>query len=272
MTASGPAFFGAVVLLMALNGCATTGNGEPPAPEAVTLSAGEGAAATDAPSQANPPADDSDDPLEPFNRAMYKFNDVFDDYVFEPVARGYRFILPAPARKGLSNFFANLTEPINIVNNFLQGKIIAGITDTARLLVNSTLGLGGFIDMASYMEYLDKHDEDFGQTLAVWGVGAGPYIVWPFLGPKNVRDSFGWAGDWILRPTTHAGTPEVKWGVFVVESVDKRSQLLGTKDVLEQAAGEDPYVFVREAYRQRRLYQIHDGNPPVDESLLFDDL
>jgi phospholipid-binding lipoprotein MlaA len=204
---------------------------------------------------------DNGDPLEGFNRAMYTFNDWFDRYIGKPVARGYDFVLPDFAQNGISNFFLNLREPITIVNDLLQGKGTQALSDTGRLVVNTTFGLGGFIDMAGYWE-LPRHQEDYGQTFARWGMGEGFYIVWPFLGPSTARDSLGMVPGWYTHPATYIEDSTTFWSLVVLEAVDLRAQLLDATDILEQAGGQDPYVFVREAYRQRRTYLIHDGSPP----------
>lgn len=215
----------------------------------------------------------NDDPLEGFNRAMYRFNDKFDRYVLKPVAKGYRAVLPEFARKGVSNFFGNLHDPVIMVNNLLQGKFTQAASDLGRFLVNSTVGIYGLFDVATHAG-LDKHDEDFGQTLAVWGVGDGAYVVLPILGPSNVRDGIGLVPDWVLYPLNHMEEHSTSDKLLLVEIVNRRAQLLDAGDILEQAAGEDPYVFVREAYRQRRRSLVYDGNPPTpppDPSLFEDD-
>lgn len=252
-----------------LAGCATPGRDAVPdgVPEA-------GAAAGPAPApepEADKPTDDnSRDPLEGFNRAMYRFNEKLDDYVLKPVAKGYRAVLPSPVRTGVANFFRNLHEPIIIVSDLLQGKPVQALSDTGRFVANTTIGIFGLFDPATSLG-LPKHNEDFGQTLGVWGVGEGPYIVWPFLGPSTLRDTGGDIVDWQIYPPYQQ--PEgTRNTLIVVETVDTREKLLDTTDILEQAAGQDPYVFVREAYRQRRTSLVYDGNPPreVPEGL-FDD-
>ncbi|HEU5338898.1 MAG TPA: VacJ family lipoprotein [Sulfuricaulis sp.] len=201
------------------------------------------------------------DPFEGFNRAVYKFNEKTDQYVLKPLAKGYRAVVPPPVSKSISNFFSNLYDPANMLYNFLQGKPKAGFSDLGRFVVNSTVGIAGLFDVASKMG-LSKHNEDFGQTLAVWGVGDGPYLVLPFFGPSNIRDGASLPVDWYTYPPNHMEEHSTRDKMFVVEVVDKRAQLLDASDILEQAAGGDPYAFVREAYRQRRLSLIYDGNPP----------
>ena len=241
----------------------------------VTLGAGCATApTTDA--EAKPPRTasyDSNDPLEGFNRAMYVFNENFDRYLLKPVAKGYRAVTPAFARRGLANFFGNLYEPVNMVNNLLQGKLADGASDFGRFAINSTLGIYGLFDVATHIG-LDRHDEDFGQTLGVWGMGEGPYLVLPILGPSSFRDAFGEVPDWYLYPTQYMEERSTADKLWVGRLVVRREQLLDATDILEQAAGTDPYVFVREAYRQRRRSMIFDGNPPTpppDPSLFEDE-
>jgi phospholipid-binding lipoprotein MlaA len=214
------------------------------------------------PAQADEEAQDTArDPLESFNRAMYTFNDKFDRYLLKPVAKGYRAITPKPVRRGISNFFSNLHDPGIMLNNLLQGKPKQAGSDLGRFLVNTTLGIAGLFDVASKMG-MEKHNEDFGQTLGKWGVGEGPYLVLPFLGPSNLRDGPALVVDWETYPPNHMEEQSTRNKLLVVEVVDKRAQYLEAGDILEQAAGQDPYIFVREAYRQRRVNQIYDGNPP----------
>lgn len=246
------------VVLLGLGACATTRN-----PDADP--AGPAADATD--------VDETYDPFEGFNRAMYKFNTKLDDYVLKPVAKGYRAVVPTPARQGVSNFFANLREPMVMLNDALQGKFKHAASDLGRFLTNSTLGIFGVFDVATRMG-LEKRTEDFGQTLAVWGFAEGPYLVLPFLGPSGIRDGVGLVGDFYAYPPTYMEETSTAWKLFVLGTVDTRARYLDTGDILYQAAGDDPYVFVREAYRQRRRNLIHDGAAPVpvDPSIFEDDL
>lgn len=245
--------FFVVACLCALTACGTLKNrsGEDSA-------SGSSAAQTEA---ATEERNNAKDPLEGFNRAMYTFNDKLDRYLLKPVAKGYRAITPKPVSKSISNFFSNLHDPANMLYNFLQGKPKAGVSDLGRVLINSTIGIAGLFDVATKIG-LEKHNEDFGQTLAVWGVGDGPYLVLPFFGPSNIRDGASLPVDWYTYPPNHMEEQSTRNKLLVVEVVDRRAQLLDASDILEQAAGQDPYVFVREAFRQRRLSQIHDGNPP----------
>lgn len=222
-----------------------------------------------APVRAAPPADDvENDPFEGFNRAMFTFNEKFDAWLLKPVAQIYDTLLPGLVKTGVSNVFRNLRQPSVILNDVLQGKVEAAMEDTSRLLLNSTVGLLGLFDVASEAG-IPLRDEDFGQTLAVWGVGPGPYFVWPIIGPRTTRDTVGWVGDILTLPTTYIDDEAERWQAYGLELVDRRRLALPAEKVLEAAAGEDKYLFVREAYRQRRQYLIYDGRPPRPE--FFDD-
>ncbi|MFO7304888.1 MAG: VacJ family lipoprotein [Gammaproteobacteria bacterium] len=203
-----------------------------------------------------------EDPLERFNRGVYKFNDAVDRAALKPVAKGYKKVTPRVIRRGISNFFANLSYPITIVNQFLQGKPGTGLKDTGRFLLNSTLGIAGLFDVATPIG-LEAHDEDFGQTLAVWGVGSGPYIHLPLVGPSTLRDAPGRVVDWFLDPLTHANIPwEAEWAQRALRVIDTRAELLTLDPTLERAF--DPYAFIRDAWLQRREFEIFDGNPPPE--------
>ena len=203
---------------------------------------------------------DPDDPFEGFNRSMYQFNDSLDRAVIKPVAQGYNAIMPTPVNKAVSNFFSNLDDVIVIFNDLLQLKISQAAHDSARVFFNTTIGLLGFIDVASGME-LPKHDEDFGQTLGYWGVNSGPYIVWPFFGPSNPRDTVGLIADAYVNPLNDIEPEHDRYWLSALKIVDTRAGLLSAGKVLDEAAL-DPYLFVRDAYQQRREHLIHDGNPP----------
>ena len=202
-----------------------------------------------------------DDPLEGYNRAMYSFNDGVDKAIIKPVASGYKAVLPDFARTGVSNFFANLGDIWIGVNNILQGKIGAGVSDFGRFAINTTAGLLGVLDVASNAG-LDKHNEDFGQTLGFWGVGSGAYLVLPILGPSNLRDGFSrLAVDWQGDPLWYLGNVPTRNELYVVRVVDTRANLLDASQLLEDAAL-DRYSYLRGAYQQRRRSLIYDGNPP----------
>jgi len=209
------------------------------------------------------------DPLESYNRFMYSFNDKVDKVVLKPVAQGYNYVMPDPVSKSVSNFFSNLNEVTVIVNDILQFKFNQAIYDTGRFVTNSTIGVLGLFDIAS-MSGLEKHDEDFGQTLGYWGVDTGAYIVWPFIGPSNIRDTDGLVGDYYTDPVTYVTGPDARNPFLITRIVDKRANLLSAEKVLDEAAT-DEYSYVRDAYLQRRLNLVHDGNPPEEEFDVFAD-
>lgn len=208
------------------------------------------------------------DPWERYNRAMHSFNDTVDRAVLKPVAKGYRAITPDPVEHGVTNFFNNLAYPLVILNQFLQADFGEGAHDTGRFLFNTIFGLGGIFDLATGVG-LEAHNEDFGQTLAVWGIPDGPYLVLPFLGPSTVRDTVGTYGDSEADPMfDYLDEPE-KYYALGLRIVDLRAQLLDFDSQLESTY--DPYAFMRDAYLQRREYLIHDGNPPRSDDY-YDDL
>ena len=207
-----------------------------------------------------PPYKEPSDPLEPVNRVVYRFNNVVDRALVKPVAKVYNKYTPTPVQNGVGNFFSNLGEPVVIVNDVLQGKLPQGASDTARLIFNSTFGVLGLIDVATPMGH-PQHDEDFGQTFAVWGAGEGWYLVLPILGPSTVRDAVGLPAEYALDPLSRLSDVSVRNGFYVLRSIDTRARLLGASKVLDTAALDD-YIFTRAAYRQRRWSLIYDGNPP----------
>jgi phospholipid-binding lipoprotein MlaA len=205
------------------------------------------------------------DPLEPFNRGVYEFNETVDKYVLKPVAQGYQFVLPQPVRMYVGNFFSNINDVTVLANNVLQGKFINALDDFARIVINTTLGLLGFLDIASEAG-IAKQNEDFGQTLGVWGVADGPFIMLPFFGPSTARDTVGRVGDYFTDVVTYVdptGTRNIYRGTRIV---DTRAQLLDASKVFD-AAALDPYEFLRDAYLQRRRNLIYDGKPPADRDL-----
>lgn len=210
---------------------------------------------------------DPRDPIEGFNRAIYTFNDTLDRALIKPVAKGYRAIMPSAIDKGITNFFSNLDDIGSALNNLLQFKLKRSASDVGRIAVNSTVGILGFIDVASNMN-LEKYGEDFGQTLGVWGVGPGPYIVLPILGPSGGRDLVGRVADWFTDPVTYVEPVRVKNTLIVLRAIDKRSDLLGASRIVEEAAL-DQYEFIRDAYLQKRENDVNDGNIMFEE---FDDL
>lgn len=210
------------------------------------------------------------DPLEGYNRAMYKFNDAVDTAVLKPVAKGYDAVVPDPISQGISNFFSNLNDITVIINDLLQGKFAQAGRDTHRFVVNTTVGVGGIFDVAS-LSGLNKNNEDFGQTLGVWGAEPGAYVVLPFFGPRNVRDSFGLIGDIFTDPVTYVDHDETRWALIGTDVIDTRANLLKAEKVLDEAAL-DEYSYVRDAYMQRRQSLVYDGNPPEDDDFdVFED-
>ncbi len=205
---------------------------------------------------------ETQDPLEPVNRSVYTFNDYLDRYIGKPVADGYVFVTPEFARLGVSNFLDNIRDVNVIVNDFLQGKVKQGFSDSGRFLVNSTFGLGGLFDHATPLG-LPQHTEDFGQTLGVWGLGEGPYLMLPAFGPSTARDAPN------LLISTFANvlffvTGPVALSLSALGFIDKRAradQAIQTRD--EMAV--EPYLFTREAYLQHRRFLVYDGNPPLPE-------
>lgn len=203
------------------------------------------------------------DPWEGFNRVVYQFNDDLDTVLLKPVAKGYQFITPAPVDRGITNFFDNVADVRNGVNNALQFKMTRALTSVGRVVVNTTVGVLGFVDVASNLN-MPKYNEDFGQTLGTWGFASGPYIVLPFLGPSTGRDTIGLVADWYTDPLTYVNDGGVAWGLKALRVIDRRADLLAASKVLEQAAL-DPYAFVRDGFLQRRRSDIYDGNPPPEE-------
>ncbi|HEY6643620.1 VacJ family lipoprotein [Povalibacter sp.] len=209
-----------------------------------------------------PGATRADDPWEGMNRGIYKFNDTADRIALKPVAKGYRKITPRWFRAGVGNFFSNLTYPATIVNQFLQGKPGLGMRDFGRFVMNTTVGVGGLLDVATPAG-LAANDEDFGQTLAKWGVGSGPYLTLPFFGPSSVRDAPSRLFDYFLGPLVYIDIPwEAEWGLRGLDIVHSRAELLPLDATLQSAF--DPYAFMRDAWVQQREFQIYDGNPPPE--------
>jgi phospholipid-binding lipoprotein MlaA len=223
---------------MALGGCATTGERNPA------------------------------DPWERTNRQAFAFNEAADRGVLRPTAKAYKAATPDWFRTGVGNFFENLSSPATIVNSLLQGKPGDAGEQTLRFFLNTTLGIGGVLDPATAAE-LANHDEDFGQTLGSWGVPSGPFLMVPLLGPSTVRDFPSDLVDRFLRPLFwfNIGS-DARWGALVLDIVDTRARLLPLDAALARAY--DRYGFIRDAFLQRRLYQVFDGNPP--ESLLLEPL
>ncbi len=223
----------AVLGLGVLGGCATTGSGDPR------------------------------DPMEPVNRAIYTFNDGVDTMLVKPAAEIYQGVVPGLVRTGVSNVFSNLNDVIVALNNLLQGKFSSALSDFGRVLLNTTAGLLGIFDVATPAG-LEKHDEDFGQTLGWWGIGDGPYIVLPLLGSSNLRDTVGRVGDYKADPVTYIDPSHDRNIVQALRIINRRAELLSASRILAVAAL-DEYEFVRDAYLQRRRNLIYDGNPPREK-------
>jgi phospholipid-binding lipoprotein MlaA len=209
------------------------------------------------------PDADPRDPLEPWNRAVYKFNDKVDQAVARPVASAYRRVVPGQIRDRVRNFFANLADPFIGINDFLQGKPEDGFTDWMRFIVNSSFGLFGLHDMATEVG-LEKHNEDFGQTFGRWGAGTGPYLVLPFLGSSNLRDGVGAAFDIYTDPLRLVEPDRVQYSLWALRLTQTRADLLDASRILEEASL-DKYTFQRDAYLQRRRSLVYDGHPPREK-------
>lgn len=243
-----PGILIAAVMFAFLNGCATTHGSDPK------------------------------DPWESWNRGAQSFNDGVDGYVMKPVAKGYEWVMPNYAHRAVTNFFNNLDDIDVIANDALQGKFSQSGLDSARFLVNTTLGVGGLIDVGTMLD-LTKHNEDFDQTLGVWGMPSGPYLVLPFLGPSSPRGVAGLLSDAALNPISYTGVYfgtssatayAVSGGLGALKAIDTRANNLGLEKVVEEAAI-DRYEFFKNAYRSGRNYLIHDGNVPDEDVLKFDE-
>lgn len=208
---------------------------------------------------------DPRDPLEGWNREVQKFNDGLDDYFMKPVSKGYQWVTPAFVDKGITNFFSNVDEINVITNDLLQLKFSQGGSDLGRLLVNTTLGLGGFVDVASKLN-MNKHTEDLDQTLGSWGLPSGPYLVLPLVGPSTPRGALGLAGDSAANPINWVTPAAIPYGSGSLKTLDTRADLLSASKIVDEASL-DRYEFIRNAYFQQRNYLIHDGNPPADDEM-----
>lgn len=223
-----------------------------------------GCATTEKPSLLENREANSQDPYEGFNRSMYQFNDTLDSYLFEPIVDGYKWITPDLLETGVSNVFQNMQGVSVLLNDFLQGKFQQGAKDTGRFLLNSTVGVGGIFDIATHAG-LEQNDEDFGQTLAVWGVPRGPFLVLPVLGPSTFRGIPGAVVDAAANPVSYLG-----WPVAAMAALDKRASEDGSLQFIDEAAV-DPYVFTREAYLQHREYLATDGAPEYNNDDFLED-
>jgi phospholipid-binding lipoprotein MlaA len=200
------------------------------------------------------------DPLEPFNRGVYKFNDTVDRNVLKPVASTYKEVVPALVRRGVTNFFNNLEDAWSFVNNVLQLKGEASADSFFRVAVNTFFGLGGVLDVASEMK-IRRHSEDFGQTLGYWGVGPGPYVVLPLLGPSTMRDSVALPVEFRGNIVSQTDNIPVRNTLLATRIVQIRANLLKAGDLVDEAAL-DNYTFVRDGFLQRRRNAVFDGEPP----------
>jgi phospholipid-binding lipoprotein MlaA len=225
--------FAALVLSLVLAGCATNGGGDPR------------------------------DPWEGLNRKTFAFNDALDRAVMKPVAQGYEKVVPGFAREGVNNFYANIEDVATSLNNLLQGKFREGGSDAGRFVINTVFGIAGLWDIATPLG-LEKHEEDFGQTLGWWGVPPGPYFVIPLLGPSTARDAPAKAIDPSWYYHHEIGDNRYYWSWWMLDKVRTRANLLKAEGVLEQAAL-DRYTFLRDAWLQRRRNQVFDGHPPPEK-------
>ena len=206
------------------------------------------------------------DPLEPFNRSIYRFNDTVDKAVTKPVAQAYDAVMPTPLKIMAGNFISNLDDAMVTVNDLLQFKFAQAASDGSRFIINSTFGIFGLIDVASRLE---KHHEDFGQTLGYWGLGSGPYLVLPILGPSSLRDAAGLYKDTEFSlPGKYDNVPE-RNQYYVASFIHRRAALLDQEKVLDEAAI-DRYAFIRDSYLLFRKSRVYDGNPPR-EKFNYDD-
>ena len=204
-------------------------------------------------------SDEVKDPFENLNRKTFEFNENLDEKFARPVAEAYSKF-PPKIKIGISNFFNNLEEVDTFVNQLLQGKPKQSINDLTRFVINTTVGLGGFIDVASKIG-LERHEEDFGQTLAVWGVGQGPYVMLPVLGPSTLRDTLSRPVSSFLSVTFHMTETDVNIALKGIDAIETREKLLGVESLLSG----DKYSFVKDAYIQSMLYEIKDGIDVQDD-------
>lgn len=213
---------------------------------------------------ATTPNEDPQDPIEPFNRAVFEFNSVVDKLIIRPVAKGYRWITPDPLRERIGNFSDNLREPLNMINAFLQGEFEQGMVSFWRFTINSTIGIAGINDVATSAG-LPERREDFGQTLGTWGVGDSPYIVLPILGPSNGRDVVGKVADWFMDPFHYYLDSDDQIAFAVGQGLVERERLLDPIDDIYETSL-DPYITFRSVYDQHRDAQIENRHSDFDKS------
>lgn len=213
---------------------------------------------------------DPRDPIEGWNRGVQTFNDKVDKYALKPAAQGYQWITPSFVDTGVSNFFSNIEDIRVTINDILQFKLKQGGMDASRFLVNTTVGIAGLFDVASHWD-LPKHNEDFGQTLGVWGVPMGPYIVLPLLGPSSPRGTAGLIGDTLMNPLIYIDEAAITLGLYALDTIDTRADLLSASKIADEAAPfDDNYTFIKDSYFQRRESLVADGDVPLDEEGLDD--
>ena len=213
-------------------------------------------------SQQSQLSDPANDPWEPFNRKVYGFNDAVDRAIVKPVAKGYDAVMPDAPKRGVRNFFRNISWPVNFLNLILQGRFEDSMTVTGRFLMNSTLGLFGFFDVATKAG-IPEFDEDLGQTLATWGWVESRYLVVPFLGPSTVRDLGGRAGDTFASPVAYMIREHDEYRPLILDLISLRASLLPFDSDLAEAR--DPYLLMRDVYLQNREFKIYDGEPPAPD-------
>jgi len=209
---------------------------------------------------AGPDARDPDDPWEGFNRKVFVFNEKVDKYAFKPAAKGYKAVTPDPVERGISRMFSNVGEVVNILNDLLQFKFKQAGNDTGRLVINTTIGLVGFFDVADDLGLPKNDGEDFGQSLGHWGVGSGPYVVIPFFGPSTVRDAPSRIVDRLVNPINEVDHVPTRNTIYGVELLSTRADLLEA----EKFVRGDRYTFIRDAYLQRRKFLLNDGTVEDD--------
>ena len=203
------------------------------------------------------------DPIEPINRGIYSFNSTFDHYLLKPIAKGYDAVVPSLVKTGVSNVFQNMSDAQSLVSDALQLKGAKFGDDLGRVMLNTTFGIGGMFDLATQLG-IERGNEDIGQTLGYWGIGAGPYLVIPFLGPSSLRDAVGRFGDSKVNPLSYVSSVPVRNSLTGLGVVDARVGLFPAEDLLNQASL-DKYTFLRSAYLQRRQSLVLDGKRPKDE-------
>lgn len=202
------------------------------------------------------------DPWEGLNRRIHNFNDGLDKITLKPLAKAYQWIMPEYAERGVHNASVNLLGPLYIINNLLQGKPGRAGKELGRLIINTTIGIGGLFDVATDIG-IESNPEDFGQTFAVWGIPDGPYVVVPFLGPHTLSGAFAIPFNIAADPVVYLDDSKERWIIYGIRLIDARMQLFEIDEMVEDAY--DPYLRIREAFLQNRRFRIYDGNPPEDD-------